>query len=189
MPRECFEKGVNAQIVDELTWDKISRLLTNQKLLEEKADEWIKSRDGRQQNQTGLVSVDNELNRLDEEERRYTKSYGEGITPPEVYKDSMDQAKNRRNFLISQKCEIESRQKQKISVKPKQLAELAKTAVSGFNFENKRAIIRQLVEKVVATSEKLVITGYIPINLHKYMELSHGDRNSRATECREIDAV
>jgi site-specific DNA recombinase len=183
MPRKCHEAGVNAQVADVFAWKEIYKLLSRPKLLEAQAKRWVESRNGRQQNDLELAGIDNELKRLDEEEKRYTEGYGAGVTPFEVYKESMEQAKDRRNFLLSQRCEIESRQRQKISIPPQRLAELAQTTIAGFNFDDKRAIIRQLVEKVVATREKLTITGYIPINLSKYMELSHADRNRRTAEC------
>lgn len=183
MSKQCHEKGVNAQVADIFAWQELYKLLTKSELLEAQAKRWIESRNSSKHDEPELIGIDRELESLSEEEKRYTEAYGAKITPFEIYKDLMDQAKNRRDYLLGRKFEIDDRQKQKINIPPKELARLAKETIEGFNFDDKQVIIRQLVEKVVATKEKLTITGHIPVNLSKYMELSHGDRNCRTAKC------
>ena len=66
------------------------------------------------------------------------------------------------------------------------MTRIVSQTLKNLNFSAKKAIIRNIIDKVVGTREQLQVYGYIPVisNINVFTEY----RNCRLAKCREIDA-
>jgi site-specific DNA recombinase len=214
-PRTCFESGVNVQVLDTVGWNKLSELMTDPKLLQEQLDRYIEEK----KIQIGLSPKKEEIKRalkgIEEEERRYVKAWGMGTMSETVYTDQMNSVARRRNDL---KDQLNRPEEDKIanlrSIDLDTFAEPFKQYLSNLPYEDKLFTVRKIVDKVIATKEKVTIWGMIPayaasVSVKKVgLDVKHSDtqdttqRNSdrqvgldakhwhcRITECRQIHTI
>lgn len=166
----CKEKAVNARIADRVVWNGIAGLMTSPELMQNQIQRWTKS----QQDKVGSSEVDTlflkkEIAKLKDQEDRYNRAYGGGVFSMEQLKEYTVPVREKMGLYESQilKSEQEKRELQTVPLPDeKEVAVLAKEATEVLNdlsFAAKKAIIMNVVEKVVGTREKLQIYGYIPV--------------------------
>lgn len=190
LPPKCRIKGVNARIADKLVWDGVVNLMTNPKLIEKQAERWI----GRKQTRTESsgVSVQHlsvELEKLKKEEARYVKAYGSEVISLEQFQEAMTDLKTRRNTLERQIGVLENEKDAGAMLftptkdQIKNMTKGAKIALSTLSFETKQAIIRKVVDTIIADQTTLRIRGYLPIKEKQNVESESESRNSWFTKC------
>jgi len=193
LPRTCAEKGVNARIADTLVWQKIAELMSSPELLVKQVEYWLNNQNDR--TQTSAINVEEtkkEIAKLKDQEDRYAKAYGAGVISIGQLKEYTLPLKEKTSAFEDQvaKAQLESDQVDE-TVLPKSdeivsFAQEAAQTLPGLNFEAKKEIVRDTVDKVVATQKELHVFGYIPVTNINVFPLH---RHRRASECGQINAV
>jgi site-specific DNA recombinase len=159
MPRECFEHGINAPVFDALVWRNIKELLLNPHLVVEQA----KRRQNASPLQSQLETLRETLGKLGDEQHRYDKAYGQGVMSERRYKDVMYELNERRETLISEISAVEDEMTNQKPITIEQYFDGTVKRVENLSFTEKKAIIRRVVTKIVATKEEVSIWGRIPL--------------------------
>ena len=160
LPRECFERGINAPVLDALVWSNIKALLLNPQLVIKQAERWQKSSSPLE---SQLVTLKKRLKSLDDEERRYTKAYGQGVLSERLYKDNFHETNTKRADIVSEMAGIEAELANKPVIPVEQLVDGVVKLVQSLDFTDKKSVIRKLVTKIEATKQEITIWGKIPI--------------------------
>ena len=186
LPRTCKEAAVNARIADRLVWDGIARLMTSPEQMQNQIRRWLDS----QHKKTDSDGVDigflkNEIVKLKEREDRYNKAYGSGVFSVEQLKEYTAPVREQVASYKSQilKSEQEKRELQTISLPDEKevatFAEEVSEVLDDLNFKAKKAIVANVVERVVGTKEKLQIYGFIPVITETNVNIFTDDRHRR----------
>lgn len=192
LPRTCQERGLNARIADKLVWNKIAGLMSSPDLLEMYLKRWTDSRKNKASSTVGDSKImEKSILKLKDQKDRYTKAYGAGLF-------SMDQLKE---YITPLKEEITSLQLQIVKAKQQEgqvaatalpnsveinsFAQESKEALAGLNFGPRREIVTNVVEKIVATQQRLEVNGYLPVTSN-YVKFQTNGRHRRPSQRRQI---
>lgn len=179
---QCQGGGVNVKVVDVLVWHKLVELLTNRPLVEEQAKRWLGQQQASERHSDELMEdMQQTKQRLLQEEERYTRAYGEGVMSFEVYTRQMERLQQQRQPLEEQVLATSRnpRAAAQPSITAEMLTQLAIDTLATLDFGNRQQVVRQLVERVAADREEVVIVGHIPVKQGGYMELRHEDRHTQ----------
>ena len=170
LPPTCQEKSIRARDADGLVWKNISRLMSSPALLNEQI-EWFKhSRTEKSERaDIDINAAQREISKLKKQLARYNEAYASGLFTLEQlseftiklrdqiagYELQLERAKDKGRELDS--CELP----EDIDVASFALESAKK--LTDLNFSAKREIVRAVVQKVVGTRERLIVTGAIPI--------------------------
>lgn len=166
---ECKEKGINAKIADQLIWEKISTLMTSEKLMKDQLQRWFKNKNNRSlEPDENIELINKEIEKLKVQEERYSKAYAAGLFEIDTLKSHIQPIKEKILSLGKQLQDLkEKAQDTNITIPDdKQLSEYAGKATESLkdlNFIEKREIVLSIIEKVVGTKEELTVTGLLPI--------------------------
>ena len=170
LPRTCKEKGINARIADKLVWDKVSELMSSLELLQKQIVHWMSVKQNKIKSTGGdMGSIEKEILKLKEQEERYNKAYGAGVYSIEELRDYLNPLRKQIASLETQKDKLqqEAVENNPFKVPSNQELELftseAVETLKNLNFVAKKAIIMNVLEKVVGTQNKLQVYGFIPI--------------------------
>jgi site-specific DNA recombinase len=170
LPRTCHEGGINARIADKVVWDGLTSLMTSPEQLLIQIESWLNSK-----REKSISTVDNieplikEIAELKDEESRYTKAYGKNLFTIEQLQEYVEPVKKRIARLEAQIAQAREIEKSSETLNlPNQVEidrfalEIAKN-ITDLSFGDKQGIVRSVIDKVVGNKEKLVVSGYIPI--------------------------
>ncbi len=174
MPRECFEHGINAPVFDALVWRNIKELLLNPNLVVEQA----KRRQNASPLQSQLETLHKTLGKLDDEQHRYDKAYGQGVMSERRYKDVMYELNEKRETVISEISALEDEMTNQKPITVEQYFDGTVKRVENLSFTEKKAIIRRVVTKIIATKQEVKIWGRIPLLATPDGESINGNGNS-----------
>jgi len=170
LPKTCPERGINARITDKLVWDKVVGLMSSPDLLQKQLDRWTNAHRNKTVSSIGdTKTIEKEIVKLKDQEERYIKAYGNAVFTIEQLKEYTTPIREQIVSLESQMSKIKQQENQinETALPNKNdlrlFAEESVKALSDLSFELKRAIVTNIVEKVVATQQKLEVNGYIPI--------------------------
>lgn len=182
---KCSEKGFNGRITDELVWNKISELTSSPQLMNEQVARWLKARKFRIKSTIGDINgIEKQITKLKSEEERYSKAYGAGVFTIDQLKEYTVPLRDRISLLESQVLKAE---KERSEINGAQLptkmdirkySTKAAKALSNLNFDQKRAIMMNVLDKIVGTQEKLDVSGFLPITPN-HVELKTKYRHCR----------
>lgn len=170
LPSTCYEKGVNARIVDKVLWARVSQLMKSPELMMKQVERWMNNQ--RTKPSVEVIDLDatkKELSKLKEQEDRYNKGYGAGVFTLDQLKEYTVPVREKIASLESQISKVGHNINQNKMTSTPSLdqievyAQKAKEKLSNLNFEAKRGIITSILEKVVATQEYIHVNGYIPL--------------------------
>lgn len=159
MERECHEHGINVPVFDALVWQNIKELLLNPELVTAQA----KRRQSASPLQSQLEALRKSLQKQDDEQRRYDKAYGQGIMSERRYKDSMYELNEKRAALVAEVSALEDEMVNQKPVTLEQYLDGTINRVENLSFTEKKAIIRKVVTKIVATKQEVSVWGRIPL--------------------------
>lgn len=170
LPPNCQEKGINARIADKLVWKKITELMSSKKLMAEQVERWFKGR--QQKSKTSAVDVEGlkkEVEKLQSQVERYNKGYGAGAFTLEQLKGYTTPVKDKISQLEIQIASASKEANQTGLQMPSQaqmavFAEKAKKTLHDLKFPAQRAIVLNVVEKIIGTRDHLQVIGNIPLN-------------------------
>ena len=180
-PKKCFEKGIRADVADQVVWKSIMDLMSSDKLIKEQAKKWLKRKPQTDTPNRKLIeSIVNQINDLNLEEKRYLKAYGKGTITDSQLEAILPDIKLKKTALEKQvqnyreeikKCDIIKPDLENIDV----FVEKTKELLKDLSFEKKKQIVRSVVDKVIGNQQQLQIFGYLPV-----------DKNVKfKTECRD----
>lgn len=189
LPQTCKERGINARVADKLVWDKIARLMSSPELMTGQINRWTNSRQDKiRSGNSDVGAIEKEIIKLKEQEERYDKAYGAGLFTMEKLKEYAIPIRNRIASLESQRARAKQEENEiGISAIPSQkeigeFAKLTTETLKELNFETKRAIMMNVLDKVIGTQKQLEVHGYLPISPSNVcFKTIH--RNRRPAEC------
>lgn len=169
LPHTCKEKGISARVADGLVWKRIAELMSSPELLLKQAERWINDK----QTSAKYVSVDAkqaeaEIKKIKEQEERYNMAYGAGVFTMEQLKDYIAPIREKVTALQKQIKEAEEKDRSLAKTLPNKeeieaFAQDAASVLDDLSFAEKRAIILNVVDKVVGTQARLQIFGFVPV--------------------------
>ena len=170
LPTKCTEKSVDGTVADRLVWEKLVGLMSSPELLSAQIRRWIERRRGKGDESAADIEImKQDLLRLKEEDARYTKAYGAGLFSLEKLAEYSKPIREKITSLNEQimKAEAESKEASGVTL-PRQdevgsFARFAAQKLQELDFATRQVILRNVVDKIVATREELHITGFIPI--------------------------
>ena len=164
----CREKGINARVADTLIWDKIVELMSSPRLIKEQIIRLQKRKtEGNPAEQVSAV-INKEIVKLKETENRYNTAYGSGVLSLEQLKEYVVPIRGRISQLESRN-EQEHKKHYEREVKIPDEDEIeaftvkSQKALKNLHFEARRAIVINVLDKVVGNKESLQVYGCIPI--------------------------
>jgi hypothetical protein len=175
----CFEQGINAPVFDALVWNNIKALLSDPSLVVKQAERWQKSSSPLE---SQLEALRKRLKGLDDEERRYTKAYGQGVMSERLYKDNFHEINTKRADIVAEMSGIEAELVNKPVIPVEQLIDGVLKLVQSLDFTDKKSVIRKLVTKIEATKQEITIWGRIPIPATEQVGYYANDSNGYFTK-------
>jgi site-specific DNA recombinase len=173
LPRECRERGLNARIADDLVWGTIVELMSSPELIREQVERRMKSAQATPISPVDdIAAIEREVDKLKEQASRYNTAYGAGVLTLEQLKECVTPLNEKIRGLEAQIAKApEQRQAMKADVPPtaddiERFATQARQTLNGLNFEEKRAIVMNTVDRVIGTQQELQVFGYISIPDH-----------------------
>ena len=184
--RECFRKSVNATVLDDLVWRKLEELLTQPALLRKQAERWQSSSSPLQKR---LDSLNIQISSLLRKEELLAKAFSNGNMEEDIYNSQYQQVSESRKRLNNDAKIIEAELNKKPFVPLEKIVDGVIKLVKDLDFKDKRQIVEQIVDKVVATKEEVKICGFIPVITEEQVGLNGKYRNRRPAECWQINLV
>jgi hypothetical protein len=168
LPRTCFEKGINAQMLDDLVYENVVKLFENKPLLKEQAERWLKF----QKNSTGsaeqqFTNLKKTLGKIDEEEQRYLKAFGSGLVSYDAYQKQMKDLNSRKQRLQNSVTDLRSTITEENDRPQKSIESIMDKAIQtikNFRFEDKQNLIRRIIKQIIANQSEASIHGLLPLD-------------------------
>lgn len=194
LPRECYEKGINARISDAAIWNRLKMILSSPKLLLEQVERWNSSRTIIKGSQVLTANIENteaEIKKLQIQDDRLAILYSEG----KIELNKFDEyVKPIRDRIVEYKKQIsqvnlEKRPESDILLPSKEeivkFAKVAHKYTENVSFATKQLIIRKAVNVITASRESLQVYGLINIKELQHVVFCTEYRNCRSTKCGE----
>jgi len=194
LPRECYEKGINARISDAAIWNRLKMILSSPKLLLEQVERWNSSRTIIKGSQVLTANIENteaEIKKLQIQDDRLAILYSEG----KIELNKFDEyVKPIRDRIVEYKKQIsqvnlEKRPESDILLPSKEeivkFAKVAHKYTENVSFATKQLIIRKAVNVITASRESLQVYGLINIKELQHVVFCTEYRNCRSAKCWE----
>ncbi len=191
LPKVCKEKGINARLADRKVWNKLTKFLTSKKLMTEQANRWLRRRKDKTKLGQGDLSVMlKEINRLEAQEDRYNKAYGAGVFTVEKLKEYTLPITNKISSLENQIAKYKLERENVITSMPEEsdieaYTEDAKNVIKTYNFAEKKAVIMDIINKIIGTKTELKVAGSVPV-YEQNAEFKTSDRNCGVAKCWQV---
>jgi len=165
LKHKCALLGVNAEILDTITWNELVKVLTDPNVLKECVNEWMQIQANNDYDELEKRKLNKLMAKITEEEKRYAKAYGAGTLEFEQFQEMMKDAKKRRLALQRQLDELISKDLQEtIDVSVEEYLAEAGRYLEKLDFSNKIQVIRDIIGKVVIKERSEVeICAHIPL--------------------------
>src|SRR5882724_5574125 len=183
LPQTCMESAVNAKVADRLVWNGVTSLMTSPMLMNKQIQQWMEG----QQDKIESSSIDTEflkkeILKLKEQEDRYNRAYGGGAFTVEQLKEYTAPIREKVASYESQIFKAEQVKREVQSTPLPDASEIAaftndaRTALHGLDFSGKKAVVTNVVKRVVGTKDKLQVYGFIPVTTESYVNVFPNDR-------------
>lgn len=179
--RTCHEPGINTAVLDSVVWEQIKELLTNPKLVTYHAQRW---QEDASPLESRIEELEAKLKALDDEERRYIKMYGQGHMSERMYKDKVYELNEKRRQIHGEISGVRDTLANKRPLPLEKMVDGVVKLVGNLDFTDKKAVVRKLVTKIVATKKEITIWGQIPILATEQVGLDAKYRHSRPAQRR-----
>lgn len=191
LERKCSSQGVNALILDTMTWKELEKILNDPSLLKEHAEEWLRLQanndvDTREKNK--LIEL---VCKIEDEEKRYAKAYGAGTLEFEPFRDLIKETKKKKLIYKKQLDELSQQQSQAvINLKLDDLIDEVKRVLKSFDLNNKIAVIKDIIDKVIIQERSGVeVWAHLPLSSIQKLGYEPIGWDCWVAECREVDIV
>ena len=156
--------------------------MTSKELLEKHVQRWAsRPRESLGASADDIRAMEKEVAGLAKQSDRYAKAYAEGLFPIGKLEEYLSPVRERIRSLESQIAKARSTQREigeEAHLQPHQIKEFADNAaqtLQNVNFETKRSIVMNVIDKVVATQQVLEVHGVLPISEHIGLSSKHRD--------------
>ncbi|MGH7156613.1 MAG: hypothetical protein ACREGG_00640, partial [Candidatus Saccharimonadales bacterium] len=188
-PRNCNESGINAPILDSEGWRILTELLTQPELLQVQFDRFVKVKLNRLKAGVEVKEAESALESLLKEERRYAKAFGAGVMTLTIYKERMEDIRRRREIWVAKakKPDMETEAKLE-NLDFEKVADAFSKMLQSLSYEDKLFTVRRIVGKVIATKEKVILCGQVPVLdgvTDTQVGLHVSNRDCGLAECRQ----
>ena len=194
IPHTCKEKAITARIADRIVWNEIAGLMTTPELMRNQVERWMNSRhDKVDSSEVDISFLKSEIIKLKEQEDRYNKAYGGGAFTVEQLKEYTIPVREKIAMHESQilKADQEQRELQTITLPGADeitaFAKKASAVLHNLNFATKKAIVGNVVERVVGSRERLLIHGFIPVISETNVNVFTNDRHRQCIPRHDFD--
>lgn len=165
-PKSCFAKNIRTDRLETVVWDTVSHLLSQPKLIIEQVKDQGQHPTGAYL-ETSLDRVSQALERKEIEADRMLDAYRIGAIDLPTLKRKMDAIKSERAGLSKERASLESelRKSQAQELNDEKLYQFCQslpTTLDNLDFEDKRQILREVVDRIVVDGDELTIYGIIP---------------------------
>jgi len=178
--KKCNEKGLNAIHADNLVWERLSGILGSSDLLKAQiTHESKESEMNRKYFKDDATVIGEEIRKLNEQIDRYNRAYGEGVFSIEQLREYVDPIRNR---LVSLESDLRAANNHLLDVGETNFpsdeaidlfASNFKKISKNLNFEQKREIVLNAVEKIVGNQSRLEIACNLILNQHVGYRTNH----------------
>ncbi len=187
--------GVNAEILDAVTWKELVHVLTHPKVLKECVNKWMQIQANNNYDEMEKQKLNGVMDKIAEEEKCYAQAYGAGTLVFEQFQELMKDAKKRKLALQRQLDELEIKNSQKtIDVSVEEYLAEAEKYLEKLDFSNKIQVVRDIIEKVIIKERREVeVLCHIPLpqlSLTSAHKLGHEPIgwDCGFTQCGQINA-
>ena len=174
LPRRCHERSINVRVLDDYVWDAIQKLMTNTTLIMNQLLKY-KERDTHNINDIDkeIEIQSQQVEKLKTEIYRYTKAYGAGIYSVDELKEFIIPTQeslrkiedNLKNLKIKKSNEIDLAIPDDRAIE--EFVSNFKKVLQNLSFEQKRAIVLRVVDKVIARQGEYTLNGYLPFDYNE----------------------
>ncbi|KKR71508.1 MAG: Resolvase domain protein [Candidatus Roizmanbacteria bacterium GW2011_GWB1_40_7] len=191
---KCKYEGVNAEILDAMTWNKLLELLSQKSLIKSQAQKW-----GEKQGKTvdkskeGLTRLKSALEKLTDEEKRYTRAFASKLIEFEHYKNEMQEVKAKREAIELEIKNFDERVPDE-AVNLDSFEDICDTLYHTLKYapaSDRQEYIRNLIVSIyVGERRSALVNGHIPL-LAQAQNVGYEPigRYRRSSERREIHTV
>ena len=110
LPSKCPYEGVNAEILDAMTWNKLLELFAQKSLIKSQAQRWSGKQDKTvDKSKEGTTRLKSALEKLTDEEKRYVRAFGSKVIDFEQFKENMREVKAKKEAIELQVKEYNER--------------------------------------------------------------------------------
>lgn len=191
LPKQCFSKGVNAPVLDNLVWNKLTSLLSNPELRKKYYERWKKEKlsTSIKSNYIDDQGVKQQIKTLNEQEKRYLKAYGSGVITLEQYKEQSQSIKFKIQDHTSKLTprNVDSIEKPIAIPDYETVYDKIDTVLNSYSFDKRRYIVKQIVDKVISDGNTATMTGHLPLEIKENKQENVGSqteyRNCWITQC------
>ena len=173
LPKVCNNKGVNAPLLDEIVWNKLTKLLTQPKLAKKYYEQWIREKQTIQNKPNTMQDViKSKFNHLEAEEKRYLKAYGEGVISFEQYKEQANEIKLAKTQCMNKLSPSQSNQEQqKAVIIPDfdRMYDKMNTVLDKYSFDKRRIIVQNVVNNITTDGITATLEGYLPLEVEQVL--------------------
>ncbi|TSC84480.1 MAG: Uncharacterized protein G01um101416_1067 [Microgenomates group bacterium Gr01-1014_16] len=189
----CKAHGVNAMVLDGLTWLNLKKFLGDKETLRQQAEKWL----GQQAAQDGVlqagqIKLRKLLDDLKQEEMRYAKAYGTGTLDFEQFQELTKEQRRKKQSYELQVKELGTKVTEAAVIKPEETDRLCKAAelvLAEIAWDDKKKIIRDIVDKItIYEGGEVELRGHLPLFDQKLGYEPIG-RDSRISKCWQEYAV
>ena len=175
-PKLCSSKNVRGDTLETAVGDSVSRLLSQPKLIIEQMKNWSQANPGAY-SRASLDRVCQALERKRVEADRMLDAYKIGAIDLQTLKRKMDEVKKEEAELTEEKFRLkgELRRVEAQELNEEKLCEFCQnlpTTLANLTFEDKRQILREVVDKVIVNEGEVTIYGIIPMAEDKVDDVS-----------------
>lgn len=183
LKKECICGSINAGKIDNLTWNEITKLLSNPKLIKQQYNRYSKNKDLLTSSKIkDGERINMEIENVKEAEKRIVDAYSSGVLTIDQIKPKLDQIKSRLQELETEKNNMTID-----SIKPIKrinsglITKHFRTVLEKITPELKFELLHLLIDKIIINGNKVLISGYIPIEIASNDELRSITYNCRSS--------
>jgi site-specific DNA recombinase len=165
--QRCRARHVPAGQLDELVWQDLCEILIHPEhikaaLQRAHGGEWLP-----QELKARLGSVEKVITQTERQGRRLLDAYLDGILELAEFERKRKELKGRSNTLLAQKRQLEATARERtelsgIADSIEEFCEQVKAGLFNATFEQKRALVELLIDRVIVTDEEVEIRYVIP---------------------------
>jgi len=175
-PKICSSKNVRGDKLEAVVWESVSRLLSQPELIIEQVKKRGQANPGAYL-EANLDRVSSGLERKKVEVDRMLDAYKIGAIDLQTLKQKMDEIKNEEAQLNEEKLRLErelreARAQELNEEKLYQFCRNLPVTLANLNFEDKRQVLREVIEKIIVNGNDITIYGIIPLPEEKAKDLS-----------------
>jgi site-specific DNA recombinase len=197
LPPTCLERGINAQIADDLVWSEMIKVISSPELLTNHFLRWKKTvKSSSPLSTIDIQATEREIKRLQEQEDRFLKAYGAEVISMEQLKANTEPIRGKITLLKNQIAKGEAETNSLENKYPsfelsqsKLLAAYTIDKLQNLNFNAKKEVMGAFINKVVGNRKQLIVSGYLPLEfVNQNVELCSNYMNGMNI-MRQIDSI